>query len=229
MAPVSTPVTNQRPFWRLALVALIVAAAATMVACRPATILQLDLDLRSYLPDDATSLDAQVPVAQALRIYLLPGIQVDDISAGPDEDMRTGSLLSIPSAQALTEAEPTLAIEATIRIENTGDSEAVPETTVTVRLGPEASTDIYADGSAAAIATSGAVEPGTGSLVAVTAVIDSSHPAFALLLSGSFRIGVSVEMDPNALQTVPVRIDIVSLRATVTLRPFGFIQSGVLP
>jgi hypothetical protein len=229
MAPVRIPAVIRRQMVQAAIVVLAAFIATTIVACRPTTIVAIDLDLRSYLPDDAASLTAQVPVADALRVYLLPGIQVDDVSAGPDEDMRTGSLVSIPSSDDLTAADPALEITVTIGIQNTGESTPVPESSLTVRIGAESSADIYTDGSVAATASSGAVGPGEESILDLVAVINAAHPAFSFLVSGAFRIGVFLEMDPNTLEVVPVQLDIAALRATVTLRPFGFIQSEVLP
>lgn len=205
------------------------AALAALGGCTPATVVSVTLDLDSYLAADLRTTEATVPSARALRVYLLPGVQVDDVDAGPDENMRLGSLVTVPPMAQYAGAQPMLSVLVDVAVSNLSSDFQVPGATLSVMMGAADAADIYSEGVPASAEIFPAVQAGETSICTVSAVVDSAHPAYDWLLSGAFRTGVSLHLAENPLGAVPVRIEVRVVHATVSAVPFGLAGLGGAP
>ena len=208
----------------LSLTMLLVLSAA----CRLSAVVTVDLDLLSYLPSDERNASVSVPTTDPLRIYLLPGIQIDDSSAGPDDAMRTGSLLSFPSLDRLSDGMPTLETVVAIDVLNTSASDAVPGGSIGIFVAAEDSINIYSDGAIIGESTLDPLPAGATARVELVVQVDRNHPEFATLLSGAFRVGVRLELSENTGAIVPAEVSLRTIRATMGLTPLA-LATGALP
>ncbi|TFH05075.1 MAG: hypothetical protein E4H09_02605 [Spirochaetales bacterium] len=199
-----------------------VAAVLLLSACSPATRFTLDVDLGSYLQDDQRTLKFDVPTSSGVSVYVLPGVQVDDLAAGPDDDMRLGTRVEIPAAGSELELRAT--VNAVMRVSNLNTTGSFAPVQVTLILAPDASENIYSDGIVLGTATIPTLAPLVSVDLTADVVIAEGDAAHSILLSGAARLGILATLDPAPTDSISTELEIKEVKIAISFRPYAFFR-----
>lgn len=199
---------------------LIICLFLLLVSCKPATRVHVSLDVDSFLPDDARAVTANVPMFTGISYFILPGIQVDDLGATPDENMKHGLLVSVPLLPAQSDLTVRFVIE--LRLTNPGSS-PLSAWIVDLYYGSEDVTDLYSEGGSVRLAEGPSVPAGGTATVDMALEIDSGSPLFNTVEEGAVRLGINGEVEGGS-QPADVLLEINNIAVDVSFRAFSLFR-----
>lgn len=212
--------------WRLAAVLLVGTVLGGLAGCTPQTVVRITLDLDSYVAPEQRAASAVVPTLQPLVVYLLPGLQVDDVDAGPDEIMAGGAEVTLPSTEQYAGAAPAVAFNVEAVVANEDEIDDAPGVEIAVVVGAGDAANIYNEGVSIVTESFSALSAGTTGTYAIRASLGPESEAYTLLLSGSFRVGIMIRLQANPSAPIRVRVRLAAAEATLEFVPFGLLSSG---
>ena len=195
------------------------AGVLILAACSPVTIIHLTVDVDSYVDDDLRTASFVVPTSTGVRAYLLPGLQVDETGVEPDEDMRIGLLIDLPSLPTEAELEASVFVE--IDFVNLSESWALAPWVLDVVLAAPDSSNLYSDGIVVGSAESPALAPLSAAPVKLEIGIREGDEAFTMFESGAARIGVTTSVGPSTGEPISAAIEIKEITIDVSFRAYS--------
>ena len=201
-----------------------VACSLAVTACTVATIVAITIDLRSFIPHEDLQIDVSIPTGYPLTVYLLPGVVVDPIDAGPDASSRRGSLVDLPEHDAPEGVDLRAGFRVEIDVDNLGEHSL---SSVSVRLFFASATveDVYADGVELISAELTEVVPGASARLTVAGEASADEDAYAApFRENEARVGVMVTIAGSELALIPARVSVRQITVTVSARPLGLLQ-----
>lgn len=204
--------------------AMVIAAVVTFLlpACSPSTVAVIAIDVDSFLESESRVASVDVPTTNGVSIYVLPGLQVDDLGTGPDSEMGRGSVLDIPELPG--ESQLRVRVSARVDVENRSGTTGLSATFVDVVLAAESSTDIYADGVSIGQGSLASVPANGSGTVEFISIVEEGDPAYSILASGTSRIGVTTQIDQSVGTTVPALIEIVEVEIEISFRLYSLFR-----
>jgi len=192
------------------------------VSCAAQTQYVLKIDALANMSESGLQGSTMVPRNSGLVIYMLPSIQLDTESSGPDARSREGIRIVSPMPSPPDQVRLTVRIDGRLMLENDGQA-TIPGSEVTGYIA-EADAALYPDGTEAGSKEYPAIRPGEEQALEFAFLVDQDSPAYSILSQGLFRIGIKIWIYPPLVQDASVYFTVEELTIEVSGYPFGFIE-----
>jgi len=192
------------------------------LSCAAQTQYVIKVDALVTMDESGIRGNARVPQNGGLVIYLLPSIQLDENSAGPDERSREGIQIISPIPAPPGPVRLTVRIDGRLTIVNES-TVVIPGSEVTGYIA-ESEDALYPDGIEAGRKEYHAVGPGEEQVLEFGFFVDQDTPAYPIVSRGLFRVGIKIWIYPPQIGDASISYVLEALTVEVSGYPFGFIE-----